>query len=153
MRGREQVPRRRQAGEGQGMFSHIIVGARDLEGLARFYEAALAPLGLERRDTPSDGGPDGVLFARPGELWPQFYVQLPYNGLPATWGNGTQVSFMAPSPQAVDAAHAAALAAGGIDEGAPGLRPDYGADYYGAYCRDPEGNKLCFVHSAEFAGR
>lgn len=134
------------------MFSHIILGARDLERLGRFYEAALAPLGLERRDEPGDGGPAGILFAFPGRAWPQFYVQLPFNGLPATWGNGTQVSFMAPSRAAVDAAWTAAMAQGGTDEGEPGLRPNYGADYYGAYCRDPEGNKLCFVHVRDFDG-
>ncbi|HSI39372.1 MAG TPA: VOC family protein [Xanthobacteraceae bacterium] len=133
------------------MFSHIILGARDLDRLGGFYEAALAPLGLERRPAEDDGGPAGVLFALPGREWPQFYVQLPFNGLPATWGNGTQVSFRAPSPAAVDAAWRAAIAHGGSDEGAPGLRPSYGADYYGAYCRDPEGNKLCFVHTMALA--
>ena len=82
-----------------------------------------------------------------GREWPQFFVQLPFNGLPATWGNGAQVSFAAPSRGAVDAAWQAAIANGGIDEGKPGLREHYGPDYYGAYCRDPEGNKLCFVHA------
>lgn len=130
------------------MFSHVQVGARDLERLAAFYDAVLAPLGLERMPAEDDGGPPGVIWHRPGTRWPQFVVQLPFNGLPATWGNGWQVSFAAPSRQAVDAAHRAALAHGGTDEGAPGLRPHYAPDYYGAYCRDPEGNKLCFVHAA-----
>ncbi|MCK0207170.1 VOC family protein [Starkeya koreensis] len=130
------------------MFSHIILGARDLARLTVFYDAVLAPLGLVQVDEPGDGGPPGSLWARPGRPWPQFYVQLPFNGLPATWGNGTQVSFAAPSRAAVDAAWRALVAEGGIDEGAPGLRPAYGTDYYGAYGRDPEGNKLCFVHCA-----
>lgn len=130
------------------MFSHIIIGARDLALMGRFYDAVLAPLGLQRGPDEDDGGPAGILWHQPGREWPQFYVQLPFNGLPANWGNGSQVSFAAPGPAAVDAAHAAALATGGRDEGAPGLRPGYGADYYGAYCRDPEGNKLCFVHCA-----
>lgn len=131
------------------MFSHIILGARDLDLLARFYDAVLAPLGLERGplEEGGDGGPPGILWQVPGRRWPQFWVQLPFNGLPATWGNGTQVSFAAPSPAAVDAAWRAMLEGGGTDEGAPGLRPQYGPDYYGAYGRDPEGNKLCFVHA------
>ncbi|MBS9476833.1 VOC family protein [Ancylobacter radicis] len=130
------------------MFSHIILGARDLALLTGFYDKVLAPLGLTRLDEPSDGGPAGSMWVMPGSYFPQFFVQLPFNGLPATWGNGTQVSFAAPSPAAVDAAWQAAMEAGGVDEGKPGLRPNYGADYYGAYFRDPEGNKLCVVHLA-----
>lgn len=135
------------------LFSHIIVGARDLERMSRFYDALLAPLGLVRgpAEEGGDGGPPGVLWMRPGRRWPQFYVQEPFNGLPATWGNGLQVSFAAPSPEAVEAAWRAGLAEGGHDEGAPGPRPHYGEDYYGAYLRDPEGNKLCVVHTADLA--
>lgn len=133
------------------MFSHIIVGARDLELMNAFYEAVLAPLGLVRDLDYEDSGPAGAGWIVPGRPWQQFYVQLPFNGLPATWGNGTQVSFAAPTPEAVEAAWRAALAKGGRDEGAPGLRPDYGPDYYAAYCRDIEGNKLCFVHTAQLA--
>lgn len=129
------------------MYSHIILGARDLDRQGRFYDAVLAPLGLVRMPDESDGGPAGIGWMRPEHRWPQFFVQLPFNTLPATWGNGTQVSFAAPSPEAVDAAWRAALAHGGTDEGVPGLRAQYGPDYYGAYCRDPEGNKLSFVHA------
>jgi len=130
------------------MFSHIILGARDLARLTAFYDAVLAPLGLVRVDEPDDGGPAGSMWVLPGRGWPQFFVQLPFNGLPATWGNGTQVSFAAPSRVAVDAAWRALVENGGFDEGGPGLRPGYGEDYYGAYGRDPEGNKLCFVYCA-----
>lgn len=129
------------------MFSHVNVGARDLLGLAAFYDAVLAPLGLVRAEGGTVGGRPGLLWQRPGQRWPQFCVQPPFNGLPATWSNGVQVSFAAPSRGAVDAAWQAALAHGGIDEGAPGLRERYAPDFYGAYCRDPEGNKLCFVHA------
>src|SRR3546814_7327723 len=129
------------------MFSHIIVGARDLDRLTRFYDAVLTPLGLVRMPAEDDGVPPGTGWTPAGREWPQFFVQLPFNGLPATWGNGAQVSFAAPSRDAVDAAWQAAIANGGIDEGKPGLREHYGPDYYGAYCRDPEGNKLCFVHA------
>jgi catechol 2,3-dioxygenase-like lactoylglutathione lyase family enzyme len=131
------------------MFSHINLGARDLARMTAFYDAVLAPLGLVRVDVEDDGGPPGAMWTLPGRHWPQFFVQLPFNGLPATWGNGTQVSFVAPSPAAVDAAWQALVDNGGVDEGEPGLRPNYAPDYYGAYGRDPEGNKLCFVHMAE----
>lgn len=129
------------------MFSHVVVGARSLASLATFYDAVLAPLGLIRAEAGMIGGQPGLLWQQPGRRWPQFCVQPPINGLPATWGNGVQVSLAAPSREAVDMAWRAALAHGGTDEGAPGLRERYAPDYYGAYCRDPEGNKLCFVHT------
>ncbi|NWA02394.1 VOC family protein [Pseudomonas gingeri] len=129
------------------MFSHIQLGARDLPRMIAFYETVLAELGLVRMVDDQDNGPPGAGWQLPGRDWPQFFVQEPFNGLPATWGNGVQVSFAAPSRAAVRAAWNQALALGARDEGAPGLRPDYAADYYGAYCRDPEGNKLCFVHT------
>jgi catechol 2,3-dioxygenase-like lactoylglutathione lyase family enzyme len=129
------------------MYSHIIVGARDLGTMARFYGLVLAEIGLEAMPDEDDSGPPGKGWQRPGQRWPQFFVQLPFNGAPATPGNGVQVSFACTSREQVDAAWAAALANGGSDEGAPGVRARYAPDYYGAYCRDPEGNKLCFVHA------
>lgn len=136
------------------MFSHVILGARDLERQGAFYDAVLAPLGLVRDpdESAEDGGPEGIIWVLPGRRWPQFCVQYPWNGEPATAGNGVQVSFAATSHEAVDRAWAAALANGGSDEGAPGLRPHYAPDYYGAYARDPEGNKLCFVHAEGLDG-
>lgn len=126
------------------MFSHVMVGARDVDRLAAFYDAVLLPLGLEREEW-SDG-PRGASWRRPGHRHPTFDVQEPVNGQLATAGNGNMVAFMAPSREAVDRAHATALALGGSDEGRPGLRPQYAPDYYGAYVRDPEGNKIHFVH-------
>lgn len=129
------------------MFSHIQIGARDLERQIAFYDAVLAPLGLARMADEADGGPAGAGWHTPGSKRPLFYVQLPFNGLPATWGNGVQVSFAAGSQAQVRAAWQAALDHGASDEGEPGIRAHYAPDYYGAYCRDPEGNKLCFVHT------
>ncbi len=131
------------------MYSHIQLGARDVARLAAFYDAVLGALGMVRMPFEDDGGPPGEGWHKPGQRWPQFFVQQPINGLPATWGNGVQVSFAAGSQAQVDAAWHAALALGATDEGAPGLRPQYSPDYYGAYCRDPEGNKLCFVHAED----
>lgn len=138
------------------MFAHIQLGARNLGRMVPFYDAVLAPLGLAR-STPtrrSAGltcavGPAGVIWRHPGRRWPQFVINHPVDGAPAQAANGSQVSFLAPSAEAVDAAFAAALAHGGTDAGAPGLRTRYAPDFYAAYCRDPEGHKLCFVYTAE----
>ena len=134
------------------MFSHIQIGARDVPAMTLFYDTVLTTLGLVRlAHEDIDNSPAGAGWQRPGHYWPQFYIQLPINGLAATWGNGVQVSFGAHSIEQVDAAWEAAMRMGGTDEGPPGKRPQYGDDYYGAYCRDPEGNKLCFVFARSMA--
>jgi len=125
------------------MFSHVSIGARDLAKLAAFYDTVLAPLGITRA-TPSDEV--GYAGWKRGGEGPGFFVGRPFNGEPATPGNGTMTAFEAPSRDAVDQVHALALANGGSDEGAPGLRPHYAPGYYGAYMRDPEGNKFHVVH-------
>lgn len=122
------------------MFSYISLGTRDIARSIRFYDAALAPLGHWRI---ADYDPDGQSAAwgldDPG---PHLWLTEPFDGNPATVGNGTMVSFLAETRAAVDAFHAAALAHGGRDEGQPGLRPHYGPHFYAAYVRDPDGNKL-----------
>jgi catechol 2,3-dioxygenase-like lactoylglutathione lyase family enzyme len=128
------------------MFSHIQLGARDLPRMIAFYDAVLATLGLVRIVDTEDDGPPGAGWRPADAAWPQFYVQAPFNGLPATWGNGVQVSFMAVSREGVREAWEVAMAMGAVDEGAPGLRPRYGEGFYGAYCRDLEGNKVCFLY-------
>jgi catechol 2,3-dioxygenase-like lactoylglutathione lyase family enzyme len=125
------------------MFSHITIGARDLTRLIAFYDRVLAPLGIGRVMTSEEFGFAGWRREKDG---PTFFVTRPHDGNPALPGNGTMTAFTAPDRAAVDAAHAAGLAAGGSDEGPPGLRPHYAPDYYGAYLRDPEGNKLHVVH-------
>jgi len=121
------------------MFSHVTLGANDLAKAVAFYDRLLAPLGMERLYTQLEDG-----FAGYGDKGgkPQVFICTPFNGGPATHGNGTHIAFLAPSRKAVDAFHAAALAAGGTDEGAPGPRPHYYEHYYGAYVRDRDGNKL-----------
>ena len=76
---------------------------------------------------------------------PLFLIGKPYNQEPHQHGNGQMVAFLAESRAIVDSAHAVALANGGTSEGPPGLRPEYHEHYYGAYFRDPDGNKLCVV--------
>jgi len=122
------------------MYSHVSVGTRDLERATRFYDAALGALGYRRTMSESFGNAWGL-------EWPEFWVQFPDAG-EASPGNGTHVAFIAASREAVDAFHAAALAEGGSDAGAPGER-DYTENYYAAFVRDPDGNKLEAVHLPE----
>jgi catechol 2,3-dioxygenase-like lactoylglutathione lyase family enzyme len=122
------------------MFNHVSVGTRDLERAGRFYDAALGALGYRRTMSESFGCAWGV-------EWPEFWATLPEDG-DAGAGNGVHVAFIAASREAVDAFHAAALAEGGSDAGAPGLR-DYTPNYYAAFVRDPDGNKLEAVHLPE----
>lgn len=131
------------------MFSHVTVGTRDLERAGRFYDAVLAPLGLKRRIVSPDGGPAALCWVAAHAALPRFYVYQPFNGEPAMPGNGCMAAFLAPSKVAVNTAYADGLVHGGIDEGTPGLRPRYGDGYYGAYLRDPDGNKIHIVHRAD----
>lgn len=122
------------------MFRYITVGCTDLAAAIRFYDAVLCTLGHVRHHT--DAREAG--WGSPGQ-GPQFWANLPFDGRPASVGNGSMPAFAAPSRAAVEAFHAAGLAAGGADEGAPGLRP-YGPGFYACYLRDPDGNKLSAVH-------
>lgn len=131
------------------MFSHVTVGCADLGRAAAFYDAVLAPIGLVRREVTPDGGPPAVCWTVPGRAQPRFYVYIPFDGKPASAGNGSMIAFAAPTPAAVDAAHRAGLRSGGTDEGAPGPRARYGAGYYAGYLRDPDGNKVQVVHRGD----
>jgi catechol 2,3-dioxygenase-like lactoylglutathione lyase family enzyme len=133
------------------MFSHITVGTTDLERASAFYDAVLIPLGLRRRVVTPDGGPAGSCWISPQQALPRFYVYMPFDRKLASVGNGSMVAFTAPSPAAVDAAYAAGLAAHGTGDGAPGPRPHYGDGYYGAYLRDPDGNKVHIAYRGDIA--
>ena len=100
------------------MFSHVMVGTRDLSRASAFYDAVLPPLGIERVASKYE---NWAAWHRPGEAG-KFWVGRPYNGQPASCGNGSMTAFNAPSRSAVDAAYAAALAAAGLDEDPPGPR-------------------------------
>lgn len=122
------------------MLLYITLGTNDLARARRFYEAVMPVLGLslEGEDENEIG------FGRAGDLRTRFWVTKPFDGRPATIGNGSMVALEAESRAAVDAFYETALAHGGTDEGAPGLRP-YHADFYACYVRDPDGNKLSAV--------
>ncbi len=125
------------------MFSHVTVGTNDYAAAKAFYDALLAPLGLVGIHDNAEEGAAG--WAEGPDRTPQFWILRPLDRGRATVGNGITVAFEAGRRELVDAFHAAAIAAGGRDEGAPGLRPHYHPDYYGAYVRDLDGNKLCIV--------
>jgi len=118
------------------MYSHVTVGTRDLARSERFYDAVMAALGhpvlFKNARALAYGLPTGE----------KFFVLFPFDGKEARPGNGVHAAFRAESRDKVDEFHRAALAQGGSDEGAPGLRPHYHPNYYGAYVRDPDGNKL-----------
>ena len=127
------------------VISHVSVGVGDVALARTFYDAILKPLGLKRVMAADFGCAWGTGF-------PTFWAQKPSDGQAATAGNGVHVCFTAPSKRAVDAFHRAALKHGGRDDGAPGLRRDYTPNYYAAFVRDPDGNKIeavCFLGKAE----
>jgi catechol 2,3-dioxygenase-like lactoylglutathione lyase family enzyme len=114
------------------MFDHIGLNVRDLAKTRAFYTAALAPLGMA---VPWDNIPGVVAFGRPGR--PQLWFADKGDG-----PTGVHIALEAESRAQVDAFHKAALAAGGKDNGAPGLRPHYHPNYYGAFVIDPDGHNL-----------
>lgn len=117
------------------MIDHVSIGVRDLAAARRFYDAALAPLGYRLL---SDGSGSLGYGADQPALW-VLAVERP---VPADTGSGLHLCFSAPSRTAVDKFHRAALGAGGADNGKPGLRADYGPDYYAAFVVDPDGYRL-----------
>lgn len=117
------------------ILSHVSVGVRDVAASAKFYDAVMATLGAKRVFEH-----DGAIAY--GRQFPEFWVQQPHDGGAPGTANGTHFAFFANSREQVDAFHAAALAAGAKDDGAPGPRPEYGEPFYGAFCYDPDGHKI-----------
>jgi catechol 2,3-dioxygenase-like lactoylglutathione lyase family enzyme len=117
------------------MIDHVSVGVSNLERSARFYEAALAPLGLSRLITRRAT----VGF---GKSYPEFWINLRAEMAPVPDESGVHICLRAKTTGEVDAFHAAALSAGGRSDGAPGLRPHDRVRYYAAFVRDPDGNRI-----------
>ncbi|EBA17716.1 hypothetical protein RSK20926_18297 [Roseobacter sp. SK209-2-6] len=129
------------------MIAYITFGADDISRAKQFYTAFLPALGYTLTE-----GPEGLSFALPLEagqipIHPDFYIKPTFDGQPATAGNGSMVAFEARSQKQVRSLYAAALAAGGTDEGQPGFRASYGAHFYVCYLRDPQGNKIALFSS------
>jgi catechol 2,3-dioxygenase-like lactoylglutathione lyase family enzyme len=121
------------------MIGYVTIGALDSEASGKFYDAVLGALGDERKF--ADGGWIG--YGPKGENSHYAYVCPPHDKQPARPGNGIMLAFKGHSKEEIDAAHAAGMANGGTDEGGPGFRPPEGKEFYGAYLRDPTGNKIC----------
>ena len=116
------------------MYSHIVVGANNIEVAKAFYDAVMGALGYAEGNLVGDR----VVYASDAGI---LMVTKPYNGEEATFGNGVTIGLNAAAPEVVDAFYSAGLAAGGSDEGAPGPRPAIPGSY-AAYLRDPTGNKV-----------
>jgi catechol 2,3-dioxygenase-like lactoylglutathione lyase family enzyme len=131
------------------VLSYVYFGTNNLERAIAFYDATLAPLRMKRcitGDPEWDRGAAGWGVYEDGGLRElAFWIAIPFDQQPATIGNGSMVAFSARSWKEVDAFHVAALVHGGSSEGAPGLRLNYSPDFYAAYVRDPDGNKLAAV--------
>ena len=125
------------------MLGHLSIGTRDLIAAGRFYDAVMAPVGWVRVWSEADG----IGYGPPGGN-DKLAVFLRADAHPP--GPGFHLCFNAPSDTAVDAAYAAALAHGGRDDGPPGLRPHFGADYYAGFFLDPEGWRLEVLHKASW---
>lgn len=119
---------------------HLSLGASDIAQARTFYDAVLGTLGVSAL-AEGDG------FAAYGKERVEFLILPPFDGQAATGGNGTHVAFAAASEELVQQAHAAGLAAGGSDEGAPGPRDAYPMPVFTAFLRDPEGNKVEIIHN------
>jgi catechol 2,3-dioxygenase-like lactoylglutathione lyase family enzyme len=133
------------------LFAYLCLGSNDLERSAKFYDATLGVLGYSRCDTSAESEASWTgwigwgLYENAGAVQDALWICKPFDGAPAAAGNGSMVALRAKTWDQVGAFHAAALANGGSSEGDPGLRLQYNADFYAAYVRDPDGNKLAVV--------
>ncbi|MEM9385627.1 MAG: VOC family protein [Pseudomonadota bacterium] len=124
------------------MFTHVMIGTNDMDAARRFYDAVLGALGV----------PSGVMDEKGrcfyNSKYGVFCLTAPIDGKPATCNNGGTIGFRAASPEDADAFHAAGLANGGVTcEDPPGVREGSGMKMYLAYLRDPDGHKICALHS------
>lgn len=117
------------------MIHHVSVGTNDLRRAKAFYDPLMSLIGfrlLKLSDKAAHYGAADIAFS----------IETPVAGLPAMAGNGVHIAFQAPDRETVRRFHASALANGGADEGAPGIRENYNANYYAAFVRDLDGNKI-----------
>ncbi len=117
------------------MIHHVSVGTNDIKRARAFYDPLMSLIGfrlLKHSETSLHYGASDIVFS----------LETPIDGLRATAGNGAHVAFQAPDRETVRRFHKTAIANGGADEGAPGIREKYNANYYGAFVRDLDGNKI-----------
>jgi catechol 2,3-dioxygenase-like lactoylglutathione lyase family enzyme len=121
------------------MLNHVSIGVRDILRSRAFYDAALGPLGYKRLST----GEDSLGYGKDAAV---FWVNAADSPVPNDPKSGLHFCFSAPDRESVARFYAAALAAGGRDNGKPGVRADYSADYYAAFVVDPDGYRLEALH-------
>lgn len=121
--------------ENPSILSHVSIGVADFDKASKFYDAVLGAMGIRKIMSH----PDAVAY---GRVFPEFWVQTPVDGKPASVGNGTHFGFFARSKDEVHAFWDAAVANGALPDGEPGPRPHYGEPYYGCFVRDPDGHKI-----------
>jgi catechol 2,3-dioxygenase-like lactoylglutathione lyase family enzyme len=127
------------------MIDHVSICVRDLDRAARFYQVVLGTIGYKKlREEPRTIG-----F---GKTYPEFWINQRRSMTRLERDSGSHVAVRAPSVQAVDGFHAAALAAGGACDGSPGPRPEYSPGYYAAFIRDPDGNRIEVVTFRKMQG-
>lgn len=117
------------------IISHISIGTNNFARARAFYDAILPSLGI----SVVMDHPDAIAY---GKQYPEFWLQVPIDGKPASVGNGFHIGFIASNKEAVETFYAAAIAAGATGEGEPGPRPLYGEPYYGCFVRDLDGHKI-----------
>lgn len=122
------------------MISHVCIGVNDFDKAFAFYSRVMAALGHELKFCELERPWAGWMAK--GRARPLFIIGRPYDGHPAQSGNGQMVALLVPDRISVDNVYAVALANGAVCEGEPGLRPHYHPDYYGAYFRDLDDNKI-----------
>ena len=128
------------------MIGYVMVGTNNLNDAITFYDKVLEVIGLDRNETIED---DYAAYGAKGTKDIEFYVTKPFNKKDATFGNGTQITFLTSSRYHVDKFHEVGLKAGGTSEGSGGERPEGSGIYY-SYLRDLDGNKICaFTNSKE----
>ncbi|MEO0947731.1 MAG: VOC family protein [Cyanobacteria bacterium J06641_5] len=121
------------------MIAYTLIGTKDFQRSAAFYDALLAEVGGKRAAEL-----DRIILYIGAEGTPFFGIAQPYDGQPATAGNGSMVGLAAKDPTEVDRLYAKAIDLGATDDGAPGPRTNKGLNFYAGYFRDPDGNKLNF---------
>ncbi len=135
--------------EVSSMFTYVCLGTNDIVRAAAFYDPVMGALGLSRCTVPGDANFDGWMgwgtYEDGGTTELALWVCAPFDRQPAAPGNGVMVALRARTWLEVQVFYAAALANGGTSEGEPGLRPQYGDNFYAAYVLDPDGNKLAVV--------
>jgi catechol 2,3-dioxygenase-like lactoylglutathione lyase family enzyme len=117
------------------MIHHVSIGTNDLKRAKAFYDPLMSLIGLrllKLSDKAAHYGASDIMFS----------LETPVNGLPATAGNGVHIAFQAPDRETVRRFHQTAIANGATDDGRPGIRENYNANYYGAFVRDLDGNKI-----------